>query len=274
LITVSFADEIVEYSGDFHAAVTIIRAKLDGVEVTSGFTAESASTWSYRPADLDNDEHTLEVLGRDDAGNTHSPIVRVFSVDAPAPTPTPIPTETPTPAPTIDIPPTVEVAPTEVPSDASEVATADPEPSIDPEPLVPSESTPKAADSVEPEPVATPIPDPAESTAVPDDAAPVDPETAPTPDDSVTPAEEVNVEDSEEDIAATVAAMRAADDETSAADVLAPKPALTVFGCNVPTGPEEAAGAVTAGADYILMAAWLFGMVVARVRSKRRKDED
>jgi hypothetical protein len=47
-----------------------------------------------------------------------------------------------------------------------------------------------------------------------------------------------------------------------------------VFGCNVPTGPAEAAGAVTAGADYILMDAGLFGLVVARVRPKRRKDED
>jgi len=37
-----------------------------------------------------------------------------------------------------------------------------------------------------------------------------------------------------------------------------------------PNGPAEAAGAVTAGADYILM----FGLVVARVRPKRRKDED
>ena len=43
---------------------------------------------------------------------------------------------------------------------------------------------------------------------------------------------------------------------------------------HVPTGPAEAAGAVTAGADYILMDAGLFGLVVARVRPKRRKDED
>jgi hypothetical protein len=56
---------------------------------------------------------------------------------------------------------------------------------------------------------------------------------------------------------------------------LAPEPALTVFGCNVPTGgPEEAVGAVTAGADYLLAAAGLFGLIVARVRPKRRKDED
>ena len=47
-----------------------------------------------------------------------------------------------------------------------------------------------------------------------------------------------------------------------------------VFGCNVPTGPAEAAGAVTAAADYIIMAEGLFGLVVARVRPKRRKDED
>jgi hypothetical protein len=53
-----------------------------------------------------------------------------------------------------------------------------------------------------------------------------------------------------------------------------PKPALTVFGCNVPTGPAEVAGVVTAAAYYIIMAAGLFGLVVARVRPKRRKDED
>ncbi|MBT3555409.1 MAG: hypothetical protein HN926_03985 [Chloroflexi bacterium] len=62
--------------------------------------------------------------------------------------------------------------------------------------------------------------------------------------------------------------------ETSAEVILAPEPALTVFGCNVPTGPEAAAGAVLAGADYILMSAGLFGLIVARVRPKRRKDED
>jgi hypothetical protein len=294
LITVSFADEIGEYSGDSHPGVTIISAKLDGVDVTSEFTAESASTWSYRPGDLENDEHVLEILGRDDAGNTHSPIVRVFSVDAPVPTPTPVPTETPIPTATVVIPPTVEIAPTEVPSDASEIATATPEPSTDPEQVVPSEATLEPADTIEPEPIATAVPDTVEPTAVPVAAAPVDPEEAPVPDDAVDPAddtaeeptdapddgavEDTDVGDSEEDIAATVAAMRAADedlnDETSAEDVLAPEPALTVFGCNVPTGPEEAAGAVTAGADYILMAAGLFGLIVARVRPKRRKDED
>ncbi len=273
LITVSFADEIGEYSGDSHAAVTIIRAKLDGVDVTSGFTAESASTWSYRPADLDNDEHTLEVLGRDDAGNTHNPIVRVFSVDAPAPTPTPIPTETPIPTATVDVPLTVEVAPTEAPSDALDVATATPELTTDPEPV----------DTVVSGAVATPVPETVEPTSVPDDVVPVDPEAVPTPEEvlvepTVAPDDAETPVDTEDDIAATVAAMRAADedlnDDTTAEDVLAPEPALTVFGCNVPTGPEEAAGAVTAGADYILMAAGLFGLVVARVRPKRRKDEE
>ena len=95
LITVSYATEIGEYSGDTHPGVTIISAKLDGVDVTSEFTAASASRWSFRPGDLMNEEHTLEVVGRDDAGNVHSPIVRVFSVDAPPATPTPVPTETP-----------------------------------------------------------------------------------------------------------------------------------------------------------------------------------
>jgi hypothetical protein len=299
LITVSFADEIGEYSGDTHAGVTIISAKLDGIDVTSRFTAESASTWSYRPDDLENKQHTLEVVGRDDAGNTHGAIVRTFSVDAPAPTPTPVPTATsvPTataiPAPTAVVTPTVEGAPVEVPNDATAVATASPDattvPSVD-------ETTPVPA---EPEPTAevTPTPETPEETVVPEPKAapedtPVDPEAAPTPaaDEETAPAaeEEVVADDesgepaaeeevvTEDDIAATVAAMRAEDEleaETDGeqGDSIAPEPALTVFGCNVPTGEEEAVGAVVAGADYLIAVAGLFGLIVARVRPKRRK---
>ena len=65
-----------------------------------------------------------------------------------------------------------------------------------------------------------------------------------------------------------------AEDEGNGDGSLAPEPALTVFGCNVPTGGDEAVGAVTAGADYLLAAAGLFGLIVARVRPKRRKNED
>ena len=273
--------------------------KLDGTDVTSGFTAESATTWSYRPAFLSNDDHIFEVIGRDDAGNTHGAIVRSFSVNAPEPTATPVPTETPTPLPTVDITPVVEVAPTEVPTDATEVASASPEPVGTPDDSTPVEATP-APEAVEPEPVATPVPEAVEPTAVPEDAASVDaePEVAPTPEDSeaVTPEDETeppaddgseegsseeDEEVTEEDIAATVAAMRAddednpfAEDEGNGDGSLAPEPALTVFGCNVPTGGDEAVGAVTAGADYLLAAAGLFGLIVARVRPKRRKNED
>ncbi len=146
-----FAEEIGEYSGDTHAGVTIISGILDGNDVIADFTAESASTWSYRPSDLTNTEHTLEVVGRDDEGNTHSPIVRVFSVDAPEPTATPVPTDTPTPLPTVDSLPTVEVASTEVPSDASGVATAVPE-TILPQVDFEADPNPDAAASAEPIP--------------------------------------------------------------------------------------------------------------------------
>ena len=105
LITVSFAREIGEYSGDTYAGVTIINAKFDGQDITAGFTVESATTWSFRPSELSNAEYKLEVVGRDDAGNTHSPIVRVFSVLAPSATATPVPTEIPTPTPTVEVAP-------------------------------------------------------------------------------------------------------------------------------------------------------------------------
>ena len=68
--------------------------------------------------------------------------------------------------------------------------------------------------------------------------------------------------------------MRADDDdfaEDEDSDSLAPEPALTVFGCNVPTGRDEAVGAVIAGGDYLITAAGLFGLIVARVRPKRRR---
>jgi hypothetical protein len=315
LITVSFAEEIGEYSGDTHAGVTIISAKLDGVDVTSGFTAESASTWSYRPGDLKNTQHTLEVVGRDDAGNTHSPIVRVFSVLAPEATATPVPTETPIPTPTVELPPAV--APTEIPTDASDVAPADPEPvenpidtetPVDPETEdeVPVETVPEPDSDVDPEVVVPPSdteePAPADDTTTDDTTA--DPEQVPEPDDTgdaaddtgdvvddpeapagdtETPAEDDAAEEvtddaevTEDDIAATVAAMRAddeLDDATEDDPSLAPEPALTVFGCNVPTGPEEAKGAVIAGGDYLIMVAGLFGLIVARARPKRRKSE-
>ncbi len=304
LITVSFAEEIGEYSGDSHAGVTIISAKLDGEDVTSGFTAESATTWSYRPAFLSNDDHIFEVIGRDDAGNTHGAIVRSFSVNAPEPTATPVPTETPTPLPTVDITPVVEAAPTEIPTDAADVAPAEPESVDTPQDSTPVEAAPMP-EAVDPETVEVPVPEVVEPVVEPEDPAPEDaePEAAPNPEDSEepvpatddggdseTPADDESADAAsedeepvtEEDIAATVAAMRAEDEENFLDEgegdgdgSLAPEPALTVFGCNVPTGgPEEAVGAVTAGADYLLAAAGLFGLIVARVRPKRRKDED
>ena len=78
----------------------------------------------------------------------------------------------------------------------------------------------------------------------------------------------------DDDLAVTVAAIRALDEEELAAEgdrSLAPEPALTVFGCNVPTGGKEVENAVTAGGDYLLAVAGLFGLIVARVRPGRNK---
>ena len=302
LITVSFADELGEYTGDTHSGVTIITARLDGVDVASKFTAESASTWSYRPSFLSNGDHTFEVVGRDDAGNTHSPIVRVFSVLAPAATPTPIPTETPTPAPTVE--PTAvtqsapsEPAPTSAPGETGDAATATPEPTGES-----TEATPEVTATPEPVPTPTPAAEPESSggAAAPQDAEPtVEPEQVPTPEvqgavetvadnsdteTEVPPAEtddkskdgdgSAESEDpvTEDDLAATVSAMRALDEEQldGGGDAsLAAEPAFTVFGCNVPTGGEEAANAVTAGGDYLIAMAGLFGLIIARARPRR-----
>lgn len=294
LITVSFTDELGEYSGDTHAGVTIISATLDGVDVTAEFSAESASTWSYRPAFLSNSEHTFEVVGRDDAGNTHSPIIRVFSVDAPEPTATPIPTATPTPAPTLEPEPTTGPEATEVPADmptGTPDGTDDPEST--PEPTATPEPVPTPETTVEPNPEPTAAPEDAEPTAVPESApTPIDPAepNAETPPDAAAPEDEVEDEGeiSDEDINATVAAMRESDAELTEEDLaatvaamradddldepnIAPKPALTVFGCNVPTNLEESENAVSAVGDYVIAVAGLFGLIVARVRPGRRK---
>ncbi len=295
LITVSFAKEIGEYAGDTHPGVTIISALLDGIDVTSGFTAESASTWSYRPEALENTIHTLEVIGRDDAGNIHGAVVRVFSVDAPDPTPTPVPTEIPIPAPTVELPPTVVVAPTEIPTDEAQVAPATPEPVVTPEVNVPSGETAESTAVVDLVPVSTPEPQTSESTEVPEDGNSADAEAAPTPTEpeSVSPddaEEQPAVDDSdvstaedeppvtEDDISATVAALRAADEEAAEAEgedgvTIAPEPALTVFGCNIPTGGDGSVRVMTATGDYLIMLAGLLGLVVARVRPNRRKGE-
>lgn len=299
LITVSFADEIGEYTGDTHAGVTIISAKLDGVDVASRFTAESSSTWSYRPSDLANGEHTFEVVGRDDAGNTHSPVVRVFSVLAPPATATPVPTETPVAAPTVE--PTVatqaapdEPAPTGTSDGGGDAATPTPAPADTPDVGVNPETPATAEPTATPAPTPVPAADPAtgEPAAAPDNIGPtVEPEQVPTP-EAPADAEDVPADDGEgapdggdgagdeasvtdDDLAATVAAIRALDEEELAAEgdrSLAPEPALTVFGCNVPTGGKEVENAVTAGGDYLLTVAGLFGlMIVARVRPGRNK---
>ncbi len=300
LITVSFPDELGEYTGDTHPGVTIVLAKLDGVDVVSGFTAESSSTWSFRPQNLSNGEHTFEVIGRDDAGNIHTSVVRVFNVLAPAATATPVPTETPTPAPTLVPAATSVPDPTSIPVDPGDsVVAATPDPA-DPPPEATPEVTPEPAATPEsvPTPEPTAEPENSEFPAAPEDAGQsVDPEQVPPPEednpdaaaaenpdaDSEAPAvdpdsegDEAGREDSvtEDDLAATVAAMRAIDDEAvEGEENQAPEedPVFTVFGCNIPLNGEEATNAVSAGGDYLIAAAGLFGLIVARVRPGRRK---
>ena len=291
LITISYPDEIGEYAGDAHSGVTITRTILDGVDVTANFTSESSSTWTFRPVNLDNGEHILEVAARDDAGNTHTPVVRLFTVDAPLPTPTPVPTETPTPAPVeTQVPaPTATPIATAEPSTSDVTSEATPEVSPTPESTPDVEVTPESAPT--PEPVAESEPS-AEPESTPGETS--DPEAAPTPEGESGDAEE---ELTDEDIQATVTALRAGDEQAEAelsddeieatvqalrlqdgedlsSSSLAPEPALTVFGCAVPTGDNPEVQAVIPGADYIIMAVGLVSLVAARVRPKRRDDED
>jgi len=240
---------------------------------------------------LDNGEHILEVAARDDAGNTHTPVVRVFTVDAPLPTPTPVPTETPTPAPVeTQVPaPTATPIATAEPSTSDVTSEATPEVSPTPESTPDVEVTPESAPT--PEPVAESEPS-AEPESTPGETS--DPEAAPTPEGESGDAEE---ELTDEDIQATVTALRAGDEQAEAelsddeieatvqalrlqdgedlsSSSLAPEPALTVFGCAVPTGDNPEVQAVIPGADYIIMAVGLVSLVAARVRPKRRDDAD
>ncbi len=290
LITISYPDEIGEYAGDTHSGVTITKAILDGVDVTANFTSESSSTWTFRPVNLENGEHILEVAARDDAGNTHTPVVRVFTVDAPLPTPTPVPTESPTPAP---VEPEVP-APTATPIATAEPSIPEVNPETTPEAVPTPESTaepvvtPEVAPTPEPEQVVDPEP-----VADSEPTSESDPEAAPTPDGESGDAEEeltdediqatvtalrggdeqVDAELTEDEVEATVQALRLQDDEDLSSGSFAPEPALTVFGCAVPTGDDPDVRAVIPGADYIIMAVGLVGLVAVRVRPKRRDDD-
>lgn len=202
-------------------------------------------------------------------------------------------------------PATVEPGPTSLPAEPGDTATATPEPTDTPPEV---EVTPEAPATPEPvpTPALTPVPD-AESesgelpAATEDVEQTPDPEQVPTPEETV--AEETVAETSdaeaetppadpgespekaegstgdedavtEDDLAATVAAMRALDDEEFDAEELAslaPEPAFTVFGCNVPLHGEEAVNAVSAGGDYLIAMAGLFGLIIARVRPRRNQ---
>jgi hypothetical protein len=154
------------------------------------------------------------------------------------------------------------------------------------------EVTPEATATPEPVPTPGPATEPesGEQPATPEDnGQAADPEQVPTPeapDPEQTDTEEPGVETppadadegseggegavTEEDLAATVAAMRAFDEEELDPS-LAPEPAFTVFGCNVPINGEDAANAVSAGGDYLIAIAGLFGLIVARIRPGRSK---
>jgi len=198
--------------------------------------------------------------------------------------------DTPDPADVVVAAPTPEPEEPSIPveSDSETVPTEgegeDNSPPVEPEkvpdPVV--EEDPPAEDSpIEDPPAEDP---PAEDTTADTETQPADgdeePPLAVEDGEEAPPVEgegEVPVDEAEltdDDLAATVAAIRADDEdlaEGGEAASLAPEPALTVFGCNVPTAGEEAVGAVVAGGDYLLAVAGLFGLIVARVRPKRRR---
>jgi hypothetical protein len=159
-----------------------------------------------------------------------------------------------------------------------------PTPESTAEPVV----TPEAAPTPEPEQVVDPEP-----VADSEPTSESDPEAAPTPDRESGDAEEelpdediqatvtalrggdeqVDAELTEDEVEATVQALRLQDDEDLSSGSFAPEPALTVFGCAVPTGDDPDVQAVIPGADYIIMAVGLVGLVAVRVRPKRRDDD-
>jgi len=184
--------------------------------------------------------------------------------------------------------PTESETPVEDSLDPADVAVPAPTPESE-EPVVPVEADPDVtpvdgeiddnAAPVEPEQV----PDPTAAADAPAEdplaGDPADAETQPAEGDDVPPVEDGEAQQdeadlTEDDLAATVATMRAADEyfaEDGESASLAPEPALTVFGCNVPIGGKEAIGAVVSGGDYLLAVAGLFGLIVVRVRPKRRR---
>ena len=133
-IEASYAGEAAEYEGDSLVAVTPVVATLDGEDVLADLTSADGAIWGLETWGLGRGWHTFTVRATDLAGNTHSPVVVRFNVDADIPTPTPTPTPTATPAPT--------ATPTPEPIDAAG-----------------PEATPTPTPTATPAPTATPTPD-------------------------------------------------------------------------------------------------------------------
>jgi hypothetical protein len=125
LITVSYAEEAGEYEGDSYETVTVIMARLDGVDVLASLRHPTSAVWTYQTPQLAPGDHTFTVQARDEAGNIHLPLVVRFSIvrvpptPRPAATPTPRPTAVPTPTPVVL--PTLEPIP--VPASTPAAAT-------------------------------------------------------------------------------------------------------------------------------------------------------
>ncbi|GEM_PF-1545776 len=110
LINISYAKEAGEYEGDSYETVTIVLARLDGVDVLSNLRHPTAAVWTYQAPILAAGDHAFTVQARDEAGNLHLPLVVRFTVVKLPPTPRPA--ATPTPSPTPVPPPTPVTVPT------------------------------------------------------------------------------------------------------------------------------------------------------------------
>ncbi len=246
VITVSYAEEASEYTGDTHGSVTVVSAKLDGFDVTAQMKATTTSSWTYQPGSLTEGTHEFTIQSRDDAGNLHaSPVLR-FVVEPPA-TPTPVPTEIAIVEPTVPVEGPGETPPPELIGSPTPVPTVDPaEPTVEPAPTPDLAVTPV----VDPEPTVAPTPEPTETP---------DPDAAPTP-------------TSEVDVEATVQAIRDGDGSDGDTDPVGngeEEPAYTIYGCGLPL-----ANSGSAGGDYSLIGLGMIGLVVLARRKRSTEDGD
>ncbi len=260
-ITVSYLTERAEYTGDTHHAVTLVSASLNGNDIIEKFSyAPATGTFTYAHA-LSQGPHTLVIQGRDDANNIHAPVTVQFTVVAPTPTPTMTSTPTLTPVPTATSTATPTARPATATATVAPVPTATKSPTPAPTAVVPTATA--ASVSPTPVPSATAIPTPSpQSTGTPT-GQPADstPEPGTGPSDGSGQKPEIP-ELTEDDIQATVAAMREEEALEETVDSPPGKENVTVYGCNVPF-----ASAKSSNGDYMIAGAGLLALAfVARRR--------